>query len=306
MRWPAVLALVLLSGVAQGAELKSPFRDCGECPEMVVVPAGSFLMGTVPRPGESLPRAEREPVLMRIPKSFALGRFELTRREFRAFLRESGYEAGVGCRVWNEAEERFELDRARGFNQPVEPRVPRDDHPANCLSFADAKAYVGWLAKKTGKPYRLPSEAEWEYAARAGSTARYPWGEGADEGCEFANLYDLAGHEHAAFAAEYAHCNDGFAGLAPVGALRPNAFGLFDMIGNVAEWVEDCYTDSYAGRPRDARAWIWTGGCNLHGLRGGSWLSPPAQARVAVRGAAEPTLRASDVGVRVALDLEAR
>jgi formylglycine-generating enzyme required for sulfatase activity len=313
MRVSALLApLVLASSLAAPAsgapaEPRSPFRDCADCPEMVVVPAGTFIMGTVAqRSGESVGRAERDPVVVRIARPFALGRFELTRREYRAFVRDTGYEAGLGCRGWSEEAERFEYDRTRSWEKPGRPREPKDDHPVNCVSFTDAKAYVAWLAKKTGHAYRLPSEAEWEYAARAGSASRFPWGDGGDDGCEFANLYDGGAHERFPFGADFARCQDGFAELAPVGALRPNAFGLSDMIGNVAEWLEDCLTDSYLGRPRDGRAWVWNGGCQRHVVRGGSWLSPPAQARSAFRSSGEMAERGDDLGFRVALDLDVR
>jgi formylglycine-generating enzyme required for sulfatase activity len=142
--------------------------------------------------------------------------------------------------------------------------------------------------------------------ARAGSNARWPWGESATDGCDFANLYDLAGRESFAFGWEPARCRDGYPDVAPAGALRANAFGLHDMIGNVAEWVEDCYTDSYLGRPRDGHAWVWAGGCARRVLRGGSWVTPADRARSAFRDSAEIGTRADFIGFRVALDLDGR
>jgi formylglycine-generating enzyme required for sulfatase activity len=306
---PAALCLIalVLPSAARAADAAAPFRDCPDCPEMVRIPAGTFVMGT---PGAdaraTATRAESEAVIVRIARPFALGRVELTRREYRAFVHDAGYDVRGPCRSWDETLGRFSDDRGRGPENPGRPRAARDDHPAACVSWNDAKAYVQWLAQRTGKPYRLPSEAEWEYAARAGTTTLRPWGDAAEEGCDFANTYDLASRESYAFGWAAARCRDSYPDVAPVGALRANAFGLYDMIGNVAEWVEDCATDSYVGRPRDGRAWVWNGGCTRRVRRGGSWLSPPEEARSAWRDSGDPTERADYVGFRVALDLDAR
>jgi formylglycine-generating enzyme required for sulfatase activity len=178
--------------------------------------------------------------------------------------------------------------------------------PASCVSFQDALAYVQWLSAKAGVRYRLPSEAEWEYAARAGSRTLRPWGDDAESGCDFANTYDLVAAARYRLGWPEAPCRDGYADLAPVGQFAANAFGLQDMIGNVREWVQDCATGSYVGRPRDARAWEWIGGCGERVQRGGSWLTPPDQARSAARSGAPAGERAADAGFRVARDLEAR
>jgi formylglycine-generating enzyme required for sulfatase activity len=178
--------------------------------------------------------------------------------------------------------------------------------PASCVSFVDAEAFAGWLSSKTGSHYRLPSEAEWEYAARAGSRTLRPWGDDAESGCDFANTYDLVAAARYRLGWPQAGCRDGFADLAPVGQFGANAFGLHDMIGNVREWVQDCATDSYVGRPRDARAWEWLGGCEERVQRGGSWITPPAESRSAYRAAAPAAERASDTGFRVALELESK
>jgi formylglycine-generating enzyme required for sulfatase activity len=307
----AVLALIVLGLVpalrAAAAEPPGPIRDCAECPEMVRVPAGTFVMGTPTADAHlAATRAESQAVIVSIARPFALGKVEVTRREYRAFINDSGYDVRAPCRSWDEAQGRFSDDRARGWENPGRPREARDDHPVACVSWNDAISYVQWLAHKTGKAYRLPSEAEWEYAARAGSNALRPWGDAATDGCDFANLYDLASREVYAFGWEPVRCRDSYPDVAPVGALRANAFGLYDMIGNVAEWVQDCWTDSYVGRPRDARAWVWGGGCTRRVLRGGSWLSPAERARSAFRDSGEATERADYVGFRVALDLDGR
>ncbi len=274
---------------------------------MVRVPAGSFVMGTPTADGRAAAtRAESQAVIVTIPRPFLMGRVELTRREYRAFVKDSGYDVRGPCLSWDENLARFSEDRGRSWQNPGRPREARDDHPVACVSWNDAKAYVQWLAHKTGKAYRLPSEAEWEYAARAGSNSLRPWGDSAADGCDFANLYDLSSREVYALGWDAVRCRDGYADLAPVGALRANPFGLYDMIGNVAEWVEDCATDSYVGRPRDARAWVWVGGCARHVQRGGSWLSPAERARSAYRDAGDAAARSDFVGFRVALDLEGR
>ena len=274
---------------------------------MVRIPAGSFVMGTpTADPKAAATRAESQALIVRIGKAFALGRVEVTRREYRAFVNDAGYDVRAPCRSWDETLGRFSDDRGRDWEHPGRPREPRDDHPAACVSWNDAKAYVRWLAHKTGKAYRLPSEAEWEYAARAGSNSLRPWGDAAADGCEFANLYDLAARESYALGWEPVHCRDGYPDVAPTGALRANAFGLYDMIGNLAEWVEDCYTDSYLGRPRDGRAWVWAGGCAERVVRGGSWVSPAERGRSAWREAGEVGQRGDYLGFRVALDLDAR
>ena len=289
---------------ARAAEQRGPYRDCADCPEMVIVPAGSFVMGTAG--AGAADGAEAGPVVVRIGRAFALGRVEVTRGQFRAFVSDSGFEPGTGCKTWDEGQGRIIVSRNRTYANPGVPREVRDDWPASCVSYNDAKAYLQWLSKKTGKVYRLPSESEWEYAARAGSSTTFPWGDAAADGCDFANVYDLSTRAGYALGAEPARCHDGYADLAPVGSLRPNAFGLHDMIGNVAEWVDDCFTDSYVNRPRDSRAWVWLGGCARHVVRGGSWLAEPGRARSAFRDSAEATERADSLGFRVAADLDPR
>ena len=308
-RVAAVLAVLALGcgALARAADPPGPTRDCPDCPEMVRVPAGTFVMGT-PNADPHAPtlRAESQAVIVAIAKPFALGRVEVTRREYRAFVNDAAYDVRGPCRSWDQNLSRFSDDRARNWQNPGRPREAKDDYPVSCVSWNDAKAYVQWLAHRTGKSYRLPSEAEWEYAARAGSNALRPWGDAATDGCDFANVYDLASREAYAFGWEPVRCRDGYPDVAPVGALRANAFGLYDMIGNVAEWVEDCATDSYVGRPRDARAWVWGGGCDRRIQRGGSWVSPAERARSAFRDSGEATERSDYVGFRVALDLDGR
>ncbi len=283
------------------------YRDCDDCPEMVVVPSGSFVMGAPGvRAGTGVAAAERGAVPIRIARPFALARHEVTRAEYQRFIQDSGHEPQSGCVTWDDARQRFMLDLRRSWVDPARPAAPEPSHPVSCVSWRDAHAYVQWLARRTGKPYRLPSEAEWEYAARAGTTSAAFWGDAMADGCGYANLYDQMAASRHALGWRPAACSDGAADVAPVGARGANAFGLVDMLGNVAEWVEDCATGSYVGRPKDGRAWVWLGGCRERVLRGGSWASDPSRARSAARDAAEEQQRSDHVGFRVAADLDER
>jgi len=284
-------------------------RDCAACPAMVIIPSGTFLLGGVDE-GNEADRARGElpalPVTMTRP--FAIGKFEVTVAEFRVFVDAAQYHSEGDCRTTNAGAWARLSDRSwrnPGFTNPQ-----TDLEPVVCVSWDDARAYVDWLSKLTGKVYRLPSETEWEYAARGGtSTPRYFGAHDSDEdsllslACDYANVYDaLAGAEFG-FSYPSARCNDGFVFTAPVGSFKPNAFDLFDMLGNVREWLQDCYTASYRGRPADGRAWQWAGGCELRGVRGGSWATRPADTRASARGAELQGLRQSDLGFRVARDL---
>ena len=175
-------------------------------------------------------------------------------------------------------------------------------HPAVCLSWGDAKAYVAWLTRKTGKTYRLLTQAEWEYAARAGTTSRYFFGDDDRDLWRYGNGADqtakskIAGSENWPFAP----CSDGYAYTAPAGSFLPNAFGLYDVHGNAGQWLEDCYHDSYVGAPSDGSAWT-SGDCRNRVLRGGSWT--PISPRAAFRGRSFPHDRYNNFGFRLARTL---
>jgi formylglycine-generating enzyme required for sulfatase activity len=175
-----------------------------------------------------------------------------------------------------------------------DPGYPQEgSHPVVCVSPADAKAYVEWLSARTGKRYRLPSEAEWEYAARGNTvTGRY-WGWENADACQFENTGDVSGEGDFP-------CTDGFAFTAPVGIRKPNPFGLYDMLGNVAEWVEDCASKNYEGAPIDGSARTVVG-CEVHTLRSASWGAVPWAVRSAHRGTGG-TSKYAPVGFRVARD----
>jgi len=268
------------------------FRDCPSCPEMVVIPAGEFLMGSPPGQGGEQTRPQRR---VRVER-FALGRYEVTRAQYAAFVAATGRDAN-GC---------FVGDRGMDYSDRASWRSPgypqTNDHSAVCVSWDDARAYVRWLSRETGVSYRLPSEAEWEYAARGRTSTLSYWGNDWSEQCTHANGADAAATQR--FGTPLAEpCNDGRAFTAPVGAFTANAFGLYDVLGNVTEWVEDCRHDSYQGAPSDGRAWTTGGDCDFRGARGGSWRSSRFDLRSATRGFPGDIVRNDDAGFRVARNL---
>lgn len=275
-------------GLAPGAV----FRDCADCPEMVVVPPGKFVMGS-PAGEAGRYRFEGPQRVVTIPRAFAVGRFEVTRAQWARFVADSGYAAGAGCYVWNGS--RVDWNPSAGWRSPGMPQG--DGEPVVCVNWAGANAYARWLAKKTGKPYRLPSDADWEYAARAGNRTSRPWGDDPAQACRFANVADRTGQQR--FPAWVAHaCADGAVFTSPAGRFRANAFGLYDMIGNAWEWAEDCWIDNLAGIPDDGSART-SGDCGARVMRGGSWLSPPQFARSAARQWLDASYRFADLGFRV-------
>lgn len=308
------LLSVCVAGFASAAEdapvpasTAKVIRDCPTCPEIVVVPAGKFMMGTAGGAEElDEDTGEFPPIAVTIERAFGLGKTEVTTAQYGEFVRNSGYKPEPGCRLWDD---RWLVDAKSDWRGAGKLRTPKPDAPAVCVSWADAKAYAAWLSTKTGKTYRLPSESEWEYAVRGGTTSPRYFGMNSFEGvsislaCDNANVYDVTSQATYPFPYPYARCKDNFADLAPVGSFKPNPFGLHDMIGNVSEWVEDCYTASYWGRPLDQRAWVWAGGCEARGLRGGAWTSRPADARSAKRHHVPAETKATYIGFRVARDV---
>jgi formylglycine-generating enzyme required for sulfatase activity len=218
-------------------------RDCPDCPELVRIPAGSFSMG-VPageEEREGLPDDFKGPSVpvhpVTISQPYLLGRTHVTRRQYAVFARAT-HRAGGGCWTWDG--KAYTQSDARSWESPGFAQT--DDDPAVCLSFDDAQAYVAWLSARTGQKYRLPSEAEWEYAARANtSTSRY-WGDTADGQCGNANGADQSAKAKVPGAANWtvASCDDGFPYTSPAGHFRPNVFGLYDMLGNAFQWTSDC------------------------------------------------------------------
>ncbi len=272
---------------------------------MVRLPAGEFLMGT-PRaiqvPTE-IP-AELEPLQVRVTRPFAIGRYEVTRAEYQVFARDTGRTGKpVRCRTWVEAVQGFR-DLDISWDAPNVPAKPQGNHPATCIDWHDSRAYAEWLSQRTGQRYRLPTEVEWEYAARGGTNTLNHWGNSADTGCAFANSNDRSTAERYPLSWTLVRCRDGFADIAPVGSLRPNAFGLYDMIGNAWEWAEDCAGLTYFGRPTDQRAWIWDGGCERRVQRGGGWITGPERSRAGFHGDGNADDRSDFAGFRVVRELQ--
>jgi len=310
----SILITTLMMVCASVASMQTPaqaqkaIQDCPTCPEVMVIPSGSFMFGTHPSAFEldkvGRGRAEAGQIKINISQSFAMGRTEVTRAQYAAFVMDAGYDPETKfCRIWDQVGQRFSDVPKRNWNDPGLLSTARDDHPVTCVSWDDALAYTQWLSKQTGKRYRLPSEVEWEYAARAGSNKKRFWSDDASEGCAYANTYDLTARRAYPLSWTHVGCADGFPDVAPVGSLLPNAFRLQDVVGNVWEWVADCFTTSKIGRPKDQRAWTWEG-CSDRGLRGGGWMSAPDRSRIALPAGDPPDDRYSFLGFRVARDLE--
>jgi len=223
------------------------FRDCIDCPEMEVLPAGNFQMGETGR------RNAMPAHTVTLP-AFAIGKHEVTQGEWKAVMGDN----------------------------PSKIAACSDTCPVENISWHDAQEYVKRLSARTGKRYRLPTEAEWEYACRAGGEHDYCGGGEADK---------------------LAWSGDQYGGIHPVGQKQSNAWGLYDMSGNVWEWVQDCMHPDYKGAPVDGAAWE-APDCKSRVLRGGSWLSGPQYSRAALRFGFTPNFRAGDFGFRVARNLE--
>jgi formylglycine-generating enzyme required for sulfatase activity len=233
-------------------------RDCGDCPELVVVPPGDFVMGSSDTPYEKPERT------ITIQRPFAIGRREITFAE------------------WDRC-----TDAGTCKHRPDDRGWGRGDRPVINVSWDDARIFIAWLSQKAGQKYRLPSEAEWEYAARAGTKTPFWWGRDAGSG-----------------RAQCDSCGNPMnRQTAAVGSFRPNGFGLYDTAGNAAEWVEDCWNDNYRNAPKDASA--WTGGdCRLRVLRGGNFNSKASEIRSAARFRYDVDVRYYANGFRVVRELQ--
>lgn len=300
-----VLTLAMLAAAGPVGAQQS-YRDCPTCPEMVAIPPGSFTMGVpadeeeregVPAQsrGRSVPQHR-----VTIQYSFSLGRYEVTQGQFATFVQATGHVTGTSCFTLG-ADGKYVYTPGRDWRNPGFSQTAND--PVVCVSWNDAQAYVEWLKRTTGKGYRLPSEAEWEYAARAGSTAARYWGDGRDGACLHGNVADLTLASRYNVEKKPEHffqCSDGHAHTAPVGQFRPNGFGLFDMLGNAWEWTADCWNANYNGAPTNGDYWRAPGDCSLHVARGGSWVNNPRDLRAGYRDRDSAGFRINDRGFRVA------
>ena len=281
------------------------FSDCEECPRMVVVPPGKFRIGS---PDEEVGRRDNEGPVHRvtIPKILAIGKFEITRGEFQRFVSATGYK--IGARCWVLEGLKITDSVGKSFRDPG--FAQDNQHPAVCVSYDDAVAYTDWLTGTAGKQYRLLSEAEWEYAARAGAATRYSFGDDETRLCDNGNSGDQTaatdtrlGNYFKKKKRQVSACDDGAVFTQRVGSYSPNDFGLHDLTGNVWEWTADCYAESYDGAPVSGEPRQGAEGCDRV-TRGGSWFYPPSYQRSAYRSPNGHESRDVDVGFRVARVVE--
>ncbi len=299
-----MVALVLWprgSAAQQGHPLDE-IVDCSACPTMVVIPAGEFTMGF---PDDSAyPADERPQLQVRLDRPFAISRFEITRDQFQVFVEDSywGRREDKPCRTYSQPGEwrdaSPEIDwMSPGFQQT-------GNHPVVCVSWNDAVAYAAWLSNVTGQTYRLPTAAEFEYAHRAGATADLYWGE-ESQVCEYANTADqslIRVRPGRGDGSDPPSCNDGYPFTSPVGSFKPNSWGVYDMAGNVNEWVQDCWKATHRGKPTDGKAYQFEG-CPLRRLKSGSWWSDPSGVRIQKNFGFLPTERWAETGFRLVREL---
>jgi formylglycine-generating enzyme required for sulfatase activity len=267
------------------------FRDCADCPEMVVIPAGKFTMGS-PASEEGRDTGEGPTREVSVP-SFALGRYEVTRAQFQAYATGVGAKI-AGCRV--ASVNAWVDDASRSWQSPGFEQTPSE--PVVCVNWDDMNAFVKWLGLRARQTYRLASEAEWEYAARAGTTTSRYWGNSPSDACAHANVVDETVKKYFAVLMTHA-CSDGVVHTAPAGRFKPNAFGVYDILGNAWEWTQDCWNDNYTRAPTGGGPWT-TGDCSRRVVRGGSWISEPRYVRAAFRVGNPTSFRDHVSGFRVA------
>jgi len=274
---------------------------------MVEIPGGTFLMGTAeadrlidPRTGK--PAKNDAPQHEVTLQAFALGRYEVTVAEYRSFVAATGHESSDGCMEFGKKDS-FTISDDADWDDPG--FAQDDDAPVGCVSFYDAAGYADWLSAMTGATYRLPTEAEWEYAARAGVTAPYHWGTDSEQACDYANIRSpgadtISKRQAQSDIDDGFTCDDGFVHSSPVGSYRPNDFGLHDMQGNAWEWVADCNHKDYQGAPTDGSAWLDDVPCQFGVIRSGSFLNRVERSSTTVRAGRPQSGRATNMGFRVA------
>ncbi len=275
-----------------------------QAPTLVAIRPGHFLMGSAD--DEPDRQANEGPQrLVTIPKPFAISRCEITVGQFRQFVEEAQYyttaeKNGKGCLIWNADKKQGEQVSERNWKNPGFTQT--DQHPVVCVSWDDAQAYVHWLSRKTDAPYRLPTEAEWEYAARGGTRTTRFYRD--NHQCSYANGLGQEAQTIAASDWVLADCRDPYVNTAPVASFAANPFGLFDLLGNVAEWTQDCWHSNYDNAPKDGSAWLEKdeGNCGIRVVRGGSWNNDPLDLRSANRGRLGTDVAGNLLGFRISRD----
>lgn len=306
----ALLLIALLPAWSSTKTTGNTIRDCPSCPEMVVVPAGTAIVGAsaADRFGSADEMPERK---FDVRKPFAVSRYEVTRDQYEAFVRATNREVHGNCLTDRVQRGDWQLDAGTTFRDPGFSQA--GDHPVACVSWEDAQAYVVWLNTQTRGGYRLLTEVEWEYVARAGATRNvlYPWGNEPDRACSFANGFDQTAMETYGSVVDTSayktfdplSCADGWLKTAPVGSLAPNAFGVYDIIGNVGEWVEDCHSASHDGLLEPGSAMQVVETCARRVAKGGSWGALAHNLRTAEHLPYSATHRDDSIGIRVAQTL---
>ncbi len=278
----------------------------GKTPAVVVIPTGSLQMGARVDQDDQID-AESPQHLVTVSKGYAMSRSAITVAEFRDFVRASGYVPDSiklgGASVYDERSGALREDADATWQDDYAGRKADDKLPVVNVSWNDARAYADWLSQRTGKVFRLPSEAEFEYALRGGTTSRYWWGNGVPTS-PVENLTGAGDRSHSGrrWSHAFRGYRDGYWGPAPVMSFAANPFGLYDINGNVSEWTQDCWHDSYIRAPNDGSAWL-NPGCPAHVVRGGSWGSSPDQVNSAYRQGVNGDARSGRVGFRVVREL---
>ena len=300
-------AMVLVAVTLVGCT-SVPTRDCSHCPDMVVIPAGTAILGATAadefrRPDELPERT------FTIRQPFAVSRYEITRAQYEAFVSATNRPIGGDCLTDRRKRGDWQHDAATTFRDPGFAQA--DDHPVACVNWEEAQAYVAWLNTQTDGGYRLLTEVEWEYVARGGATQNlvYPWGNDPAQGCPFANIFDrtalqtYAGMDTSGYKVfDPMDCADGLLNTSPVGSKKPNGFGVYDLIGNVAEWIEDCHGANREQLPESGVPPVRSE-CARRLIKGGSWGSLAHNVRIAERIPYPASHRDDSIGIRVARTL---
>jgi formylglycine-generating enzyme required for sulfatase activity/predicted Ser/Thr protein kinase len=270
------------------------FRDCPTCPLMKALPPGVFAQGAADSQADAT-SIEKPQHAVKINYPLGVGVYEITVAEFREFANATNHKS-AGCQLYNGT---WQASSELNWNNVG--YIQTATHPVACVSWRDAREYAAWISHKTGQRYRLPSDSEWEYAARAGSAAPRPWNTNVQAACTEANVADQTAAQQ--YPGWKVHpCSDGYIYSSPVGSFQPNEFGLYDMLGNVFEWVEDCWHPDYHGAPGNGSAWL-DGDCSQRDMRGGSWFTAPSLVSASARNRFEDTYRSNSVGFRLVREI---